>query len=487
MKMPLSIFPQHVRDQYHLDKLAVDGFVFLEIRRAIYGLPQAGVLANKLLRKRLAPAGYYEVAHTPGLWRHLWRPISFTLVVDDFGVKYVSKNHADHLVATLKQHYTLAEDWKGDLYCGIKLDWNYEKRYLDISMPGYVEKQLARFGHKKPSRAQHSPYKANPKKYGKAAQDPLPEDTSDDLDDDGVKRIQQIIGAVLYYARAIDETTLCGLSSLASEQAEATVLTNEKANQLLDYLATHPDATVRYYASEMVLNIHSDASYLSETRARSRVAGLYFLGSVPKPNQPIQLNGAIYVFTGILKFVVASAAEAELGALFLNCKEGKVVRLILEELGHKQPPTPVHCDNSTAAGIANGTVKKQRARSMEMRFFWVTDQVTLQRFAVQWHPGQENLADYFTKHFDARHHIAVRPWYLHTPYSPRFLPRAASPSALRGCAGTLPDGYIRTSPLPRVPTMNPSRVPHAAHSGLASAATRAICSLFGRALQPWPH
>ena len=141
---------------------------------------------------------------------------------------------------------------------------------------------------------------------------------------------------------------------------------------------------------------------------------MYFLGSVPKPNEPIVMNGAIYVYTGILKFVVASAAEAELGALFLNCKECTVVRLILQELGHTQPPTPVHCDNSTPVGITNGTVKKQRSQSMEMRFFLVTDQVALGRFNIQWHPGQENLADYFTKHFEAIHHIAVRPWYLHT-------------------------------------------------------------------------
>ena len=200
----------------------------------------------------------------------------------------------------------------------------------------------------------------------------------------------------------------------------------------------------------MVLNIHSDASYLTEPKARSRVAGHYFLGEIPKSDKPIQLNGAIYAYCGILKFVVASAAEAELGALFINCQNGKIIRLILEELGHKQPPTPIHCDNKTAAGIANDTVKKQRARSMEMRFFWITDQVSRGLFDVQWHPGQENLADYYTKHFDAKHHQEVRPWYLHMTNSPRKLPRAAAPSTLRGCVGTLPNGYIRSSPLPRI-------------------------------------
>ena len=105
----------------------------------------------------------------------------------------------------------------------------------------------------------------------------------------------------------------------------------------------------------------------------------------------------------------ASAAEAELGALFLNIKEGKVLQLALRELGHRQPPTPVHCDNSTAAGIANDTVEKQQSRSMEIQIFLVTDQVLNKEFDVQWHSGKENLADYFTKHVDAAHHQHVRP------------------------------------------------------------------------------
>ena len=207
----------------------------------------------------------------------------------------------------------------------------------------------------------------------------------------------------------------------------------------------------------MVLNIHSNASYLSDPQARSRIAGYYFLGSTPQAGKPIQMNGAIFTFCGILKCVVASAAEAELAALFLNCKEGKIIQLILQELGHRQPSTPVHCDNKTADGIANDTVKKQCPRSMEMRFFWITDQVKNGSFDVQWHPGQENLADYFTKHFEGRHHQEVRPLYLHMNNSPNFLPRAVAPSTLRGCVGTLPNKYHKSAPLPRVNTrVNPT-------------------------------
>ena len=87
---------------------------------------------------------------------------------------------------------------------------------------------------------------------------------------------------------------------------------------------------------------------------------------------------------------------------------------------------------------------------MEMRFFWVTEQVKNKTMDVQWHPGLENLADYYTKHFDAGHHKTARPWYLQEPTSVRELPRAAAPKALRGCVGIQAGGYSGKSPLPRL-------------------------------------
>ena len=117
MTIPLALFLEWIKKQYNLDTNARDGFVFLEIRQAVCGFPQAGILANKLLQKRLKPHGYYECVNTPGLWRHATRPITFSLVVDNFGVKYVGKEHADHLISCLKKEtYKLTEDWTGDLY-----------------------------------------------------------------------------------------------------------------------------------------------------------------------------------------------------------------------------------------------------------------------------------------------------------------------------------------------------------------------------------
>ena len=173
-------------------------------------------------------------------------------------------------------------------------------------------------------RIQHCPYSPEPKKYGAEAQSPLQQDTSRKLTEKEIKQVQKIVGSILYYARAVDMTVLMALSSIASEQTKGTKRTLEKAYQVLDYLASHPDAVVRFRASDMVLNIHSDASYLSEPNARSRACGHFFMGTLPIDGTPIKLNGAFHTLCAILRFVVASAAEAELGALFLNCQEGKI-------------------------------------------------------------------------------------------------------------------------------------------------------------------
>ena len=210
----------------------------------------------------------------------------------------------------------------------------------------------------------------------------------------------------------------------------------------------------------MIMNVHSDASYLSESEARSRACGHFFMGWSPKDGDPIRLNGAFFTLCAILRFVIASAAKAELGALFLNCKEGMIFCMALEELGHPQPKTQVHFDNAMAVGIANNTVKRQHLRSMEMRYFWVCNKIAQDAYDVKWHPGQENLADYQSKHHTGAHHQAVRPWYLHESTSPLVLPRATRPSTLKGCVGTLPEGYVRNVPLPRVPNKQSTTVPH---------------------------
>ena len=109
-KMSIDLIPQEVCQAYGLDAKAKGGFIYLEISKGMYGLPQPGILANKLLKSRLAKKGYFELPHTPGLWKHVSRPIVFTLIFVDFGAKYVGKQQDDHLMTAIKEDYTVLED-----------------------------------------------------------------------------------------------------------------------------------------------------------------------------------------------------------------------------------------------------------------------------------------------------------------------------------------------------------------------------------------
>jgi hypothetical protein len=189
-------------------------------------------------------------------------------------------------------------------------------------------------------------------------------------------------------------------------------------NKMLDYLATHPDATIRYHASDMVWHIHSDATYLSVSNARSRLGGLFFLGN-RSPEQET-LNGSILNVAAVIKNVVASAAESEVGACFHNAQSGAPLRVTL---------TPLRTDSCTAYGIVNKTIKQKRSKAMDMRYHWLTDRVRQKKFNVYWRPGRENLRDYPTKHHSSQHHKDMRHLILH---------EANSLQVLRGCVKLLP-------------------------------------------------
>jgi hypothetical protein len=246
--------------------------------------------------------------------------------------------------------------------------------------------------------------------------------------------IQKVKGSVLYYARAVDPTVLMPLNDIATEQANVTEKTQAATNQLLDYLATHPDATIRYHASDMILHIHRDASYLSVSNTRSRLGGLFFCGD--KTPQEDNLNGSILNVASVIKNVVASADESEVGACFQNTQSGAPLRVTLAELGHIQPPTPLCTDNSTAFGILNETIKQKRSTSMDMRYHWLTERVRHKKIDVYWRPGRENLSDYHTKNHSAQHHKDMRGVILH---------QANSLQVLRGCVKLrlLPQPWLR--------------------------------------------
>eukprot|EP00804_Cyclotella_cryptica_P007253 CCRYP_017864-RA/>CCRYP_017864-RA protein AED:0.07 eAED:0.03 QI:0/-1/0/1/-1/1/1/0/232 len=206
--------------------------------------------------------------------------------------------------------------------------------------------------------------------------------------------------------------TLVPLRALVLQQSKPTQNTLKKTQQFLDYMATQEPAVLAYRKSDMILAVHSDAGYLNENEARSRVGGHHFLSeNVPFPPN----NGAVHNIAKIIKAVMSSAVEPEMGGLYINAWKAVEERNILEELGHKQPPTPIQMDNSTAEGIVNNCVQPKCTKAMDMPFHWLCDHANQKQFRFYWQPGPTNREDYFTKHHPAAHHRNQRPEIL-TPY-----------------------------------------------------------------------
>ena len=146
--------PEDVIAHYKLNEIATpEGYIYCEIQKGMYGLPQAGIIAQQLLEERLQKDGYRQSKTTPGLWTHDTRPISFSLVVDDFGVKYVGEENAQHLLDTVQKYYECSCNWEGERYCGFTIKWDYTGQKVHLSMLGYVRKALTRFQHPPPGKA----------------------------------------------------------------------------------------------------------------------------------------------------------------------------------------------------------------------------------------------------------------------------------------------------------------------------------------------
>ena len=247
---------------------------------------------------------------------------------------------------------------------------------------------------------------------------------------------------------------LVALGTIASQQAAPTEHTMSEVTWFLDYCAAHHDTTITYQRSDMILHVASDASYLSESNARSRAGALFFLGSNPtNPEQPPstqpKMNGVIHALAKIINAIMSSAMEAEIGATFLAAKEAVPIRNALTEMGHPQPRTPIEVDNSTAVGFINDRIKHRRSKSIDMRFHWVKDRVRQGQFIVYWSPGRNNPADYVTKHHPANHNLAQRKLHFNTQH----LANVVVSYLLQGC-----DSRPRTRE-PRAPIARYARRP----------------------------
>jgi hypothetical protein len=219
---------------------------------------------------------------------------------------------------------------------------------------------------------------------------------------------------------------LVNLGTIASQQSKGTQATAHALTQLINYATAHPDATVRYHASDMYLHVHSDASYLSEASTRSRAGGIFFLSQRPmypsKPPAPTVIpspqNGAIHIISSIMRNVMASTMEAKLRAIFHNARDGIPLRTTLIEMGHDQEAMPIQTENACAAGVANQNVKQRISKPIDMRFYWIRDRIKQGQFIIHWRKGTDNHSDYFTKHHSPAHHKHIHSNYLFELHKP---------------------------------------------------------------------
>ena len=223
MKMHWDEITTDNKTKYALHTLVDNNnYVHFRINKGMYSLKQAAILAYEQLTNNLAPHGYHPIQNTVGMWKHTTKPIQFCLCVDNFGVKYVNKTDVEHLIETLKTHYTITIDWSGCNYCKLTLDWDYKAMHVDISMPGYIQKLLTGLAHPPLSSPRHAPHAWSQPVFGRHIQYDTPSNSSSHLPTKDMKTIQSIISALLYYTRAVDLSMYPALNEISTIQAHPT-------------------------------------------------------------------------------------------------------------------------------------------------------------------------------------------------------------------------------------------------------------------------
>jgi hypothetical protein len=385
MKIAVEQFPEEARATFISPGMIKNGHVLVEINKGIYGLAQAGRLAQDRLVALLKDNGYCPISPlNPCIFKHETRDVTFSLVVDDFGVMYEREDDVRHLLDTLRQIYTVKEDWTGSSYVGYSIMHDLDRGTITLSMPGYIDAARQRF------QVDTDVHTENPfdDKAGTDDEDsPLATEAQK-------KRIQQIIGVLLYYARAVDPTLLVRINKIASKISSATINTVAAAERVLRYAISNPGASCTYHKSKMILIVYSDASYLTELESRSRCGGFFFLGDT---KEDWQLNGPVCCSSKIIDVVVSSAAESEYAAAYMNAKEAAIMKETLEALGYAQPATPIISDNSFVCNLMSGEYKSKKIKAMDMRFEWLRERALRGQFLMKWNERALNIADYFTK------------------------------------------------------------------------------------------
>ena len=243
MQFAMSEIPQEIIDEYNLKTVVnEDIYCYAGIRKPLYGLLEAGYITNVKLKRILGLEGYIPSKFTPGLFTRKIREIVFSLVVDDFGVRYKKREDAENLLKTIQGRYPVKAEWDPIFYLGVTLEFDYKERTCKMSMPGYVKQVLIKFHHEF-SKTMHSSFPFSAPVYGKKIQMATLDNTNP-MTTIQTKLLQQVCGIFLYYARVVDCTTLHALNHLATRVKDGTQKTAKALNHFLDYCATHLEKTV---------------------------------------------------------------------------------------------------------------------------------------------------------------------------------------------------------------------------------------------------
>jgi hypothetical protein len=309
IRIPSRLIPPKVIAFYKLQQYLHKGALYCAVLKTHYGLPQAGALSQERLFNHLEQHGYRQLPHSPSLFRNRDGSIRFALVVDDFAVAWKGKENIKHFIQTLRKMYTVKIDWKGSKYLGMDISIDRIHRHVTVSMPGYKAKLLRRVRPQGVKTAR-TPSIYHPPNYKSPKSQTATIDASPFATKTEQKELQVVVGTLLYYARTVDPSILTAVHELGSVQAQPTTQDMQKVERLLQYVSTHQNSATRYYASTMQLQVQTDASYLCRPKARSVLGGYHYLGF------PDRINGPVFCTSKIISCVVASVAEAELGAGF---------------------------------------------------------------------------------------------------------------------------------------------------------------------------
>ena len=396
-------------------------FVYCDILKSLYGLAISGLLSQLRLLAQLYSHDFLQT-ETPCLFRHRTRDITFALVVDDFAIRYKDIADLKYFTACLAELYHIKVHPVCVSFLGFTVVYDRVARTISLSYPSYIPDLLTRLNIPN-LRTRKSPCVYVPPVFGSKDPQVTLQDTSSPASKDDLATLQIIIGSILYYARAVDGTMLPAVCLLSSQQSAPTANTMKAAYRLLGYAKLHPNHCLVFKPSDMILRIHSDASYLNRSKSGSTAGGYHYLGTT----DPDFFNGPVFCHCTRIPVVCQAVSEAEYAGVFCNGQVGVDERKICQSLGHPQPPTDICCDNECAVGFSEQTMRAKKSKSIDMRFDWIQDRVRQKQFQVVYIKGCLNRADFFTKALPVHVHQELAPLYASPPSSAMLSVRLISP------------------------------------------------------------